>query len=333
MTNKKWRYIRSENTDPALNLALEQYVFDHMDRQNSYMMLWQNANAIIVGKHQNTVEEINTSFVKEHDVKVIRRLSGGGAVYHDLGNINFTFITDKEGEDFDFAFFCRPMVEILQSFGVDAKTGGRNDMTIEDMKFSGNSQYIKQGRIMHHGTLMFDSDLNVLSRALTVSKDKIESKGIKSTRSRVTNIRPHMARDCTVKEFMDILELELVKRLEAEKIPFQTINMEGVERLRDNLYGTWEWNYGSSPAYKTCKKRRYEGVGEIEVRMEITDGYIGGIVFFGDFFSKKDLKELIDALIGIRTDGASISGVLENLRADDYFRNLRNEELVGLIIN
>ena len=333
MTEKKWHYIRSESTDPELNLALEQYVFDQLDRNSSYMMLWQNANAVIVGKHQNTIEEINTVFVKEHCIKVVRRLSGGGAVYQDLGNINFTFITDKEGEDFDFAFFCHPVVEILQSLGADAKTSGRNDMTIKDMKFSGNSQYMKQGRIMHHGTLMFDSDLNALSKALSVSKDKIESKGIKSTRSRVTNIRPHIAQDCSAKEFMDILELELIKRLKAEIIPFNTVDMKEVERIRHDLYSTWEWNYSSSPAYSICKKRRYEGVGEIEIRMEIADGHIRALVFFGDFFTKKDIKELIDTLLGVRADETSVLEVLKNMRVDEYFRNLQNENLVDLIIH
>lgn len=325
-------YIRSVDYDAALNLALEQYVFDRLDRGNSYMMLWQNANAIIVGKHQNTVEEINVSYVKEHDIQVVRRLSGGGAVYHDMGNINFTFITDAGDEKFDFAFFCYPVVRILQSLGVNAGISGRNDMTIDGMKFSGNSQYIKQRRVMHHGTIMFDSDLNVLSKALTVSKDKIESKGLKSTYSRVTNVRPHITRDCGTEQFMDILEEQLIKQFDAQKIPPEAINMDEVYRIRAETYDTWEWNYGYSPDYSIRKKRRFDGVGEIEVRMEVSDGYIRHLVFFGDFFAKKEHDELINILIGVKLNVSFIGEALSHLSADDYFQNLRNEDLMDLLL-
>ncbi|MDR1252764.1 MAG: lipoate--protein ligase [Treponema sp.] len=325
-------YIRSVDYDAALNLALEQYVFDRLDRGNSYMMLWQNANAIIVGKHQNTVEEINVSYVKEHDIQVVRRLSGGGAVYHDMGNINFTFITDAGDEKFDFAFFCYPVVRILQSLGMNAGISGRNDMTIDGMKFSGNSQYIKQRRVMHHGTIMFDSDLNVLSKALTVSKDKIESKGLKSTYSRVTNVRPHITRDCGTEQFMDILEEQLIKQFDAQKIPPEAINMDEVYRIRAETYDTWEWNYGYSPDYSIRKKRRFDGVGEIEVRMDVSDGYIRHLVFFGDFFAKKEHDELINILIGVKLNVSFIGEALSHLSADDYFQNLRNEDLMDLLL-
>ena len=178
-------YLESGSHDPGFNLALEQYVFDRMDRAHAYCMLWQNDNAIIVGKNQNTVGEINAAYVKEHGIRVVRRLSGGGAVYHDLGNINFTFIVDSGATAaFDFSTFCRPIVKALEHFGVHAEINGRNDMTIDGKKFSGNSQYGKQGRTMHHGTILYDSDLEVVEKALTVSRDKLEGKGIQSVRSR-----------------------------------------------------------------------------------------------------------------------------------------------------
>ena len=148
-------YLESGSHDPGFNLALEQYVFDRLDRAHAYCMLWQNDNAIIVGKNQNTVGEINAAYVKEHGIRVVRRLSGGGAVYHDLGNINFTFIVDSGATAaFDFSTFCRPIVKALEHFGVHAEINGRNDMTIDGKKFSGNSQYGKQGRTMHHGTIL-----------------------------------------------------------------------------------------------------------------------------------------------------------------------------------
>ena len=195
-------YINSPRTDPCWNLALEQYVFDSMDRSKSYFMLWQNHNTIVVGKNQNTVEEINSDFVRAHDITVVRRLSGGGAVYHDLGNLNFTFITDADKMDgIDLHMFCVPIVETLRSFGVQAEISGRNDITVDGKKFSGNSQYVREGRVMHHGTIMFDSDLTTVTQALQVDRDKIQSKGIKSVASRVTNLRPYMPEGTTLDQF------------------------------------------------------------------------------------------------------------------------------------
>jgi lipoate-protein ligase A len=205
-------------------------------------------------------------------------------------------------------------------------------MTIDGMKFSGNAQYIKQGRVMHHGTIMFDSDLSVLSQALAVSKDKIESKGLKSTRSRVTNVRPHLARDCSAAEFLNILEAALMKQFDARRLPPEAINKDEVHRICTDVYATWKWNYGSSPAYSIRKKRRFDNVGEIEARMEVSGGRIQGLAFFGDFFAAKEQSELIDALIGIQLNESSIQDVLNRLPADAYFRNLRNEDLMHLLL-
>ena len=160
-------YLESSSTDPAFNLALEQFVFEQMDRRQEYFMLWQNANTVVVGKNQNTFAEVNQRAAEARGVRVVRRLSGGGAVYHDLGNLNFTFIMDAENAgDLDIRLFCQPIAELLRSLGVPAEVNGRNDITIEGRKFSGNSQYLRQGRIMHHGTLMFQSDLSVVAEVL-----------------------------------------------------------------------------------------------------------------------------------------------------------------------
>ena len=193
---KKVVFIESNSNDPRFNLALEQYVFDEMPKDREYFWLWQNHNTIVVGKHQNTAQEINQTYVREHGITVVRRLSGGGAVYHDMGNVNFTFIADTgDMETLNLHAFCTPVVNTLEQIGVKAEVSGRNDITIDGKKFSGNSQYIKHGRIMHHGTLMFDSDLSVVSKALQVSSDKYESKGFKSVKSRVTNIKPYAPAD------------------------------------------------------------------------------------------------------------------------------------------
>ena len=229
-------YIKSPSTDPHFNLALEQYVFDEMDRSQEYFMLWQNDNAIIIGKHQNTVREINSSYVKEHGISVVRRLSGGGAVYHDLGNLNFTFIVSENGlEQFDFGSFCRPIVKALGHFGVKAEINGRNDMTIDGKKFSGNSQYAKQGRVMHHGTILYDSDLETVSHALQVSADKIVSKGVQSVRSRVTNVRNYMEKDVPIGEFWEMLLQDMAAETPMEFYNLTEADLERVRQIQNGM--------------------------------------------------------------------------------------------------
>ena len=191
--------INLYTTDAAFNLAAEQHVFENLPRDRDYLMLWQNANAVIIGKYQNTLAEINTTYIEEHHIQVIRRLSGGGAVYHDLGNLNYTFITDaRENEGVNLRSFCEPVVQALRSLGVPAEINGRNDITVEEKKISGNAQYLRNGRVMHHGTLLFDSDLSVVGEALRVDPQKISAKGIHSVRSRVTNIRPYLREDIPI---------------------------------------------------------------------------------------------------------------------------------------
>lgn len=251
-------YLESGSHDPGFNLALEQYVFDRLDRAHAYCMLWQNDNAIIVGKNQNTVGEINAAYVKEHGIRVVRRLSGGGAVYHDLGNINFTFIVDSGATAaFDFSTFCRPIVKALEHFGVHAEINGRNDMTIDGKKFSGNSQYGKQGRTMHHGTILYDSDLEVVGKALTVSRDKLEGKGIQSVRSRVTNVRPYIAGDISTEAFFAALRDFLFQEYALQPYRLSQGQLAEIRALQAERYDQWSWNYGASPHTGSARPGRW----------------------------------------------------------------------------
>ena len=326
------RYIRSDSTDPAANLALEQYVFDSLDRSHAYFMLWQNDNAIIVGKHQNTVGEINPAYVEEHGIRVVRRLSGGGAVYHDLGNLNFTFIVDSTEGGIDFSSFCRPVVAALKSLGVNAEISGRNDMTIDGKKFSGNAQYSKHGRVMHHGTLMYDSDLSVLAGALNVPKDKIESKGIKSVKSRVTNIRPHMRNNLALEDFWEALRQYIFLENQCETYTLTEADEAAVEKLRSERYSRWEWNFGASPAYSLLKQRRVEGCGKIEVYLDVAkQGVINGIAFRGDYFGNGDATDIAKVLQGVRIEPAALALALEPLDIGHYFNNLDAESLISIL--
>ncbi len=326
-------YIQSPSTDPHFNLALEQYVFDEMDKNKSYVMLWQNENAIIIGKHQNTIQEINTKYVKEHQISVVRRLSGGGAVYHDLGNLNFTFIVSEDGlEQFDFGTFCKPVVQALQCLGVAATLQGRNDMMIAGKKFSGNAQYAKHGRVMHHGTILFDSDLTVMQKALQVSEDKIKSKGIASVKSRVTNVKPYLKTDVPLAYFKQIFLEKLQEQQKIETHIFTPQELEAIETIQKQRYDTWEWNYGASPQYDIVKHRRIEHCGTFDIHMNVKNGMITAFDIFGDYFGNGNKADLQKILQGVALEEKALQQVLQNITLTEYFHNMTNHDFISLLL-
>jgi lipoate-protein ligase A len=299
-------------------------------------MLWQNDNAIIIGKHQNTIEEINADFVKTNNISVVRRLSGGGAVYHDLGNLNFTFITSKNPETsstpFDFAAFCAPITQALAAMGVRADISGRNDMTINGKKFSGNAQYRRGGRVMHHGTLLFDSDLDIVAQALNVPPDKIESKGVKSTRGRVTNIKPYLANDISTRDFWRLLEKYMFERFDMIEYVLSAADLAAVQTLRRDVYDTWDWNYGRSPAFTLKKVRRIENCGSVQIHLAVSAGsLITDLRFYGDYFGNDDSDDLIRRLIGCPLRAESLRAALVSVNVSHYFNNLDLEGLIGVM--
>ncbi len=326
------RYIESPSTDPYFNLALEQHLFDTVGQAESLFMLWRNDNTIVVGRHQNTAEEINADFVREQGVRVVRRLSGGGAVYHDLGNLNFTFITDGGGgKGLDLHLFCRPVAHALGELGVMAEISGRNDITIDGKKFSGNAQYKKNGRVMHHGTIMFDSDLEILSQALRVSGDKIVSKGVKSVRARVTNVKPYLTGDVTLEDFKRVLVRSILGE-NPLRYELTGDDLAAVHALRESRYAAWAWNYGQSPGYGICKERRVEGVGKLSLCLQVEEGRLTGLEAYGDFFGDGAEGALTAALAGCPLEEGAILAALAGLDLQQYFHNLTAEELCRIML-
>ena len=325
-------YLESTSTDPYYNLALEQVVFDGPGQRDTCCMLWQNDNTIVVGKHQNTLQEVNMAYVEEHQIRVARRLSGGGAVYHDLGNVNFTFIAPHEGAGMDFSAFCRPVAEALAGLGVTAEISGRNDMTIDGKKFSGNSQYVKHGRVMHHGTILYDSDLSVVGQALRVPEDKITSKGLRSVRSRVTNVRPYVKENLPTGEFLVRLRLALWDMYPMEQLELTEEQKAEVERLRATLYSTWDWNFGASPPCQIVKKRRIEGCGQLEVHMDVERGAIQTLRFYGDYFSLEEPERLAGQLLGCPLEEGALRRRLADTALERCFRGMDLECFCRLLL-
>ena len=328
----KLSYLDLYTTDPAWNLAVEQVVFDRLPRDRAYLMLWQNDNAIIIGKHQNALAEIDQAYVDAHGIAVVRRLSGGGAVYHDMGNLNFTFITDAaDTEHLNFRLFCQPVVDTLAELGVHAEINGRNDITIDGKKFSGNSQYIRQGRVMHHGTILFDSNLDVVSHALRVDPTKIRAKGVSSVRSRVTNVREHLPGHIDLPTFRAVLLRHILAATPGEPYTLTADDLAAVEELRRTRYAAYEWNFGTSPRCTLSKRRRVEGCGTVEVYLTVERGLITDAVFRGDFFSAVEPEELARHLIGLRPMAEDYARTLDGVDVGRYFTGLTNEQFLEIL--
>ena len=278
------------STDPYYNLALEEYLLRH--KQEEYFLLWRDRPVVVVGRNQNTLEEINRDVVKSKGIAVVRRLSGGGAVYHDPGNLNFTFIINEQSKmSFDFARFTEPVIKTLRKMGVEAENTGRNDISIAGKKFSGNAQCRWKNRLLHHGTLMFDCRIEELAEVLNVKQEKISSKGVKSVRSRVTNISEHLNKPFTMQDFQKILT-ETVKAdgyIEYDRSLSESEH-QSVEKLREQKYSTWDWNYGSSPPFNIQRSAAYPW-GMVDIRMHIVHGLVKECIMYGDFFSDGDLTE------------------------------------------
>lgn len=325
-------YIRNESTNPYFNLAMEEYLFNLNDGQ-SYVLLWQNEPTIVVGKHQNTAEEINRDYVKEKGINVVRRITGGGAVYHDLGNLNFTFIIKGlEKSEFDFRKFTMPIIRALKKLGVESELSGRNDITIDGRKFSGNAQAVKNGKLLHHGTLLFDSQMEELAKALKVSEDKFRSKGVKSVRARVTNIKDYLKDDISVSEFKELLlKYMFDEDAELREGELSKEAMDEINSLKERKYMSWDWNYGESPEFNIKQGNRFEG-GKIEVLANIKDGIIRGIKFYGDFFGSGSLEEVESALIGKRYENEEIRSALVKLNIEEYFKNITIDDIVSCIL-
>ena len=299
-------YLETGSRDPYYNLAFEEYVLTHRTR-GDYLLLWQNDNTIVVGQNQNTEAEINRPFVEAHHIHVVRRSTGGGAVYHDLGNLNYSFITDAgDRAALSMARFTQPVVDAL-------------------------AQRLWGDRILHHGTLLFDANADMVAGALQVDPEKFRSKSTKSVRSRIGNIRSFLKQDMDMPAFWAYLK----ETLAGSGMVFDALTAQElaqVDALKAEKYDTWEWNYGRSPRFDMTAKRYWDG-GCLEVGVSVSRGLITDVIFHGDFLSVSSLEPLTKALLGTPFRREEVCRVLERYPVADLFGGITREQVLDTLFS
>ncbi len=306
--------INQTITDPYFNLAAEEYFLKNF--QEDFFMLWRSKPSVVVGKHQNALAEINHEFVRKNQIPIARRLSGGGTVFHDPGNVNFTFIRNvKDISEVNFKIFTVPVVAALKKLGVDAYTTGRNDLLIDGKKISGNAEHVHKNRVLHHGTLLYDSHLDSLKGALKVDLARFEDKAVQSNRSEVTNIAAYLSRPISVEEFTQFIFTEISETYPEFKVYKPTNeDIAAIEKLSHEKYQTWDWIFGYSPRYRFSNQLTTQN-GEIQIRLLVEKGLITEAAFSGAL-SEKFANKLQAAIIGCRHDMEMVKRVLANINQD-----------------
>lgn len=321
-------------TDARVNLALEEHVLREKLAGDDCVLFYINAPAIIIGRNQNTIEEIDPDVVAARGITVVRRISGGGAVYHDLGNLNFSFMTPAVSDRFNrYEHFTRPVVAALRALGVPAELSGRNDILAEGRKISGNAQFATPDRMFSHGTLLFDANLDDVTAALRPKPGKVESKGIKSIRSRVANIREFASEPVTVEELRERILEAIFGTRDRARIPTLALTAAdwgAIQALVERKYGSWAWNYGENPSSNVQHARRFPA-GEIDARIDVQAGHIAALRLFGDFMGRRDVGELEARLHGVRYERPAVAAALEGVDVAAYFGDISADDVVSTI--
>lgn len=320
--------INQTSTDPYFNLAAEEYFLKNF--QEDFFMLWRSRPSVVVGKHQNALAEINHEFVRENQIPVARRLSGGGTVFHDPGNVNFTFIRNVANiSEVNFKVFTVPVVESLKKLGVEAYTTGRNDLLIDGKKISGNAEHVHRNRVLHHGTLLFDSRLEALKGALKVDLSKFEDKAVQSNRSEVTNIAHYLPKPISVGEFTDFLFGEISQNYSEFRVyDLTAADITAIEKLSIEKYQTWDWIFGYSPRYRFSNKLETEN-GEIQISLLVEKGHIAEVSLLGAITTESSQK-ISESLIGCRHDYEAVKSAVDGLD-EEILPSASFEELVKMM--
>ncbi|MBI5975247.1 lipoate--protein ligase [Staphylococcus canis] len=329
------KFIDNHNhTDPTINLAMEEYVLKNvpMDDGESYFLFYINRPSIIVGKNQNTIEEVYQPYIEKHNIDVVRRISGGGAVYHDFGNLNFSFVTKDDGDSFhNFKKFTEPIVKALNDMGVNAELSGRNDIQVGQAKISGNAMVKVKDRMFSHGTLMLNSDLDEVQNALRVNPAKIQSKGIKSVRKRVANIQEFLEHPIDIETFKKKILKQIFGDEDVEQFILTDEDWKNIEALSNQKYRTWNWNYGKNPKYNFEREQKFEK-GFVQIKLDVKKGRIVHAKIFGDFFGEGDVSDLEYALEDVSHQKEAIQEALASFDMYHYFGDINREDIISLMV-
>jgi lipoate-protein ligase A len=317
--------------DPYFNLASEEFLLTEQSLGQPVIRLWQNSPAVIVGRFQNTLVEINQEFIEQRNIAVVRRITGGGAVYHDFGNVNYTVAQPTGNKVIDFAQFTKPVIELLAGYGIKAENRGRNDIEVEGCKISGGAQTIKDSRVLHHGTLLFAVKLDVLAQALRVKEHKLAMRGVASVRARVGNIVDFMKEPAPVDVFLKDLEQYFLRQAGSQSYEFSERERAAIQKLRDAKYSRWEWNYGQSPDFNMERTVKYPW-GELALFLLVKAGRIEEIGVYGDFFSQHDVGEVFRKLRGASYEEPSLREKIRQMDIAAALPELTEEELIKQLL-
>lgn len=315
----------------SYSFALEEFIMKNTDFDDEYFLFWRTRPTLMIGRFQNTIQEINSQFVKENNIDVIRRNSGGGTIYTDENCWQFSFITWKEkGQVKDFRDFTKPVIDALRKLGIKAEFSGRNDLMIEGKKFSGNAQFGIKDRFLHHGTILFNTDLDNLVKSLNVGDEKVISKGIRSVKERVTNIKPYLNNSgISNQEFKN--EIISLLKTDMEQIFVTPQQFEAIDDIEKGKFLTWEWNYGNSPEFNITKSKRFDG-GKVEILLNVKNGIIQSCTIYGDFFFNDDISTLQDSVIGCKYEKNDISRSLSKIYESNPLYLISITELLSCFI-
>ena len=323
-------YIKCNSIDANFNFALEKYAMDELEIGKEYFMFWRTTPTLMTGRYQNTLCEINMLFAKEHNINIVRRITGGGTIYTDENGWQFSFIVKEPGQRrIEFETFTQPILDALHFIGVNAGKSGRNDLVIDGRKISGNAQYLRKNVVLHHGSLLFDTNLENLVRALNVNDEKIVSKGIQSVRQRVTNIAEHLNQPMTSLEFRDVMLSFLLRGMDTYELTPQDVAR--VNEIKRTQFDTWEWNFGKDPVFNITKEARFKG-GKLTAQSFVDGGIITDIRFYGDFFAQEGLERLQQRLIGCVYREDVIRSVLAEEAVDELIFGITPDEILSCII-
>jgi lipoate-protein ligase A len=326
-------FVDNENTtDPHLNLAIEEHLLRYTALEQDLLLLYINEPSLIIGRNQNILEEVNRVFVETYHIPVVRRLSGGGTVYHDLGNLNYSFIARSGKEDaVNFKKFTAPVIQALRQMGLPAELGSRNEFLVAGKKISGNAIYSTPQGIVCHGTLLFNTDLDRLNESINVKPEKIVSKGVKSVRSQVVNISEHLTQSMDIFTFRQRLISTIFEG--QHPLPQYTLTPQdwaSIQTLAAQRYHSWEWTYGRTPTF-TLHKSQLFSFGQLDAQIDVRDGIIQTIQFSGDFFGYEDIHLLEQKMVGLRYDHYNLEQALRTLDTDRYIIDLGFQDLLNFI--